>query len=50
MALPLRDDWQTVWVLLPKMVNSIVYEKVMEALKTRVFQRFEWQGIYADKF
>ena len=41
---------KNVWVLLPKMVNSIVYEKVMEAMKTRTFQRFEWQGIYADKF
>ena len=41
---------KNVWVLLPKMVNSIVYEKVMEAMKTRAFQRFEWQGIYADKF
>jgi len=41
---------KNVWVLLPKMVNSIVYEKVMEAMKTRTFQHFEWQGIYADKF
>ena len=41
---------KNVWILFPKVVGSVLYTKIMEAIATKEFQRFEWQGVYADKF
>ena len=41
---------KNIWELVPRAVNSIIYQKINEAMKTRTFHRFEWQGIYTDVF
>ncbi len=47
---PSRMVGKNVWKVMPKAVGSTVHTKVMEAMETRVFQRFEWQGIYTNRF
>ncbi len=41
---------QNIWKLLPKTVDSIIYRNVLEALKKRKVQHFEWRGIYVNGF
>jgi PAS domain S-box-containing protein len=41
---------QNIWKLLPKTADSIIHSKIIEALKKRKFQHFEWRGIYVDVF
>ena len=41
---------KNLWELLPKNVGSEAYKKIMEAIETKTFQRFQSLGVYVKKY
>ena len=41
---------KNIWELLPKIVGTIIYKNINEAMKEKKVRRFEWEGVYSNGF